>query len=150
PGGVHSHQDHMAALAKIMDDAGISVHLHGFMDGRDTPPTSGAGYTEELLRQISGLKNCRLSTLVGRYFAMDRDTNWDRVEKAYNAIFAAEGAVFDAPVAALEAAYQDGETDEFITPRIARGYAGIAAGDAFIMANFRADRARELLIALTD
>ncbi|WP_334128364.1 2,3-bisphosphoglycerate-independent phosphoglycerate mutase [Sneathiella sp.] len=150
PGGVHSHQDHMAALAKIMDDAGVTVHLHGFMDGRDTPPKSGAGYTESLLQQIAGLKNTRLSTLVGRYFAMDRDTNWDRVEKGYNAIFSAEGAPFDDPVAALQAAYAAGETDEFIAPRVARGYSGITDGDAFIMANFRADRARELLIAIVD
>tara|TARA_R100000005_G_C5003717_1_gene212290 strand:+ start:2228 stop:3814 length:1587 start_codon:yes stop_codon:yes gene_type:complete len=150
PGGVHSHQDHMAALARIMDDAGISVHLHGFMDGRDTPPTSGAGYTKDLLTQIAPLKNCALSTLVGRYFAMDRDTNWDRVEKAYNALFSAEGTPFTDPVAELEAAYAAKETDEFIKPRIATGYKGFQDGDAFIMANFRADRARELLTAITD
>lgn len=150
PGGVHSHQDHLAALAKIIDDAGIPVHLHGFMDGRDTPPTSGAGYTTELLSQVAGLKNCRLSTLIGRYFAMDRDTNWDRIEKAYNAIFFAEGMVFEDPVATLDAAYAGGETDEFIKPRVAKGYPGVKEGDAFIMANFRADRARELLTAITD
>ncbi len=150
PGGVHSHQDHMVALAKIMDDAGIEVYLHGFMDGRDTPPTSGAGYTKDVVKELAALKHAKIATLVGRYFAMDRDTNWDRVEKAYNAIFLVEGEIFSDPVAALESAYEAGDTDEFFKPHTVNGYEGIQDGDAFIMANFRADRAREILTAITE
>ncbi|MEX0582357.1 MAG: 2,3-bisphosphoglycerate-independent phosphoglycerate mutase [Sneathiella sp.] len=150
PGGVHSHQHHLVALAKIMDEAGIPVHIHGFMDGRDTPPKSGAGYVNDIVSKLHRLNKCRIATLVGRYFAMDRDTNWDRVEQAYNAIFDGIGTTFTDAVGTLEAAYTAGETDEFITPRIAEGYNGIKDGDAFIMANFRADRARELLTAITD
>ncbi len=150
PGGVHSHQDHMVALARIMDDAGIEVCLHGFMDGRDTPPTSGAGFTKDVVKQLTALSHAQISTLVGRYFAMDRDTNWDRVETAYNAIFSAEGEKFTNPAAALERAYKTGETDEFFQPHIADGYEGVQDGDTFIMANFRADRARELLTAIID
>ncbi|MFC4272047.1 2,3-bisphosphoglycerate-independent phosphoglycerate mutase [Sneathiella chungangensis] len=150
PGGVHSHQDHMAALAKIMDDAGIETHIHGFMDGRDTPPTSGATYIRDFGNKINALGKSHVATLVGRYFAMDRDTNWDRVETAYDAIFGADGIPFTDPVAALEAAYAKGKTDEFIKPLVADGYSGVKDGDAFIMANFRADRAREILTAITD
>ena len=140
----------MAALAKIMDDAGIETHIHGFMDGRDTPPTSGAGYVRDIQAKLRPLKNSHISTIVGRYFAMDRDTNWDRVEQAYNAIFGAEGDPFADPIAALDSAYKNDETDEFIKPRIANGYTGVKDGDAFIMANFRADRAREILTAITE
>ena len=150
PGGVHSHQDHLVALAKIMDDAGIEVHIHGFMDGRDTPPTSGAGYIKDIEAKLVSLKKSHIATLVGRYFAMDRDTNWERVEKAYNAILSAEGTTFTDPGAALDSAYSADETDEFIAPRIAEGYSGVKDGDAFIMANFRADRAREILTAITE
>lgn len=149
PGGVHSHQDHLFALAKIVDAAGVPVRLHGFMDGRDTPPKSGAEYTNTLNTQLKSLKNAEIATICGRYFAMDRDSNWDRVEIAYNAIFKAAGHVFTNPVDAIRAAYADGETDEFIKPCIATGYGGIKDGDGFIMANFRADRARELLVAIT-
>ena len=150
PGGVHSHQDHMIALAQILSEAGIPVHIHGFMDGRDTPPKSGAGYVTEFQGKLNKLANCNIATLVGRYFAMDRDTNWDRVEQAYNAMFDGTGTPFSEAVAALESAYTAGETDEFISPRIAEGYEGIKDGDAIIMVNFRADRAREILTAITD
>jgi 2,3-bisphosphoglycerate-independent phosphoglycerate mutase len=150
PGGVHSHQDHMVALAKIMDDAGIKVCLHGFMDGRDTPPTSGAEFTKEVKKQLATLRHAKITTLVGRYFAMDRDTNWDRVETAYDAIFSGQGETFSDPVAALENAYEAGDTDEFIKSHIIEGYNGVQDGDAFIMANFRADRAREILTAITE
>ena len=149
-GGVHSHQDHMVALAQIMDEAGIPVHIHGFMDGRDTPPKSGAGYVAEFESNICELDNCHIATLVGRYFAMDRDTNWDRVEQAYSAMFDGTGSSFTDAVDALKSAYAAGETDEFVSPRVAEGYDGIKDGDAFIMANFRADRAREILTAITD
>lgn len=150
PGGVHSHQDHIIALARLLSDAGIPVRVHAFLDGRDTPPTSGRAFVEEVAAAIAGLENTEIATLTGRYFAMDRDTNWDRVAVAYKALFDGTGTAFTDPAAAVAAAYERGETDEFITPLVAESYAGIQDGDGFIMANFRADRARELLIAITD
>ncbi|PHQ69357.1 MAG: phosphoglycerate mutase (2,3-diphosphoglycerate-independent) [Sneathiella sp.] len=150
PGGVHSHQDHMFALARILDNAGIKVELHGFLDGRDTPPTSGADFVAKLDDQLGTLKNARIATLCGRYFAMDRDNNWDRVVLAYKAMFDAAGDNFTSAADAVRSAYETGETDEFIKPLITAGYNGIKDGDGFIMANFRADRAREMMIAMTD
>ncbi|TNE40634.1 MAG: 2,3-bisphosphoglycerate-independent phosphoglycerate mutase [Alphaproteobacteria bacterium] len=150
PGGVHSHQDHMIALARLLEAAGIPVRLHGFMDGRDTPPTSGAEFVKTVADALASLKDAEISTLCGRYFAMDRDTNWERVELAYNAIFKAKGVRFTDPVETVKAAYEKDETDEFLKPRILEGFDGVKDGDGFIMANFRADRARELLIAMTD
>jgi 2,3-bisphosphoglycerate-independent phosphoglycerate mutase len=148
PGGVHSHQNHMVALARILDEADIPVRIHGFMDGRDTPQTSGKEYVISLLADLADLNNTSIATLCGRYYAMDRDTNWSRVEIAYNAIFHAAGTEFTDPVTAIQAAYDKGETDEFITPLISKGFAGVQDGDGLISANFRADRARELLTAI--
>lgn len=148
PGGVHSHQDHMVAVAQILDDAGIPVRIHGFMDGRDTPPASGADFVAEMVTDLSGLKNTTIATLCGRYFAMDRDTNWDRVKIAYEALFSGKGTPFSDPVAAIRAAYDNEETDEFIKPLVREGFTGIQDGDGVICANFRADRARELLSAI--
>ncbi|WP_206378113.1 2,3-bisphosphoglycerate-independent phosphoglycerate mutase [Sneathiella limimaris] len=150
PGGVHSHQDHILALASILDDAGIKVAIHGFMDGRDTPPTSGAGFLETVQNELGKLEHASLATLCGRYFAMDRDNNWDRVSLAYNAMFHAEGTIEDLSPEMLSSAYENDENDEFLKPRISSGYAGIKDGDAFLAANFRADRARQLLTAVTD
>jgi len=150
PGGVHSHQKHIIALAKIIAASGIKVDIHGFMDGRDTPPTSGAGFISELNEALLHSKNIRLATLCGRYFAMDRDNNWDRVKLSYDAIFHGTGDVASLSAETLRAAYDTGENDEFLKPRIAEGYSGIAEGDAFLSANFRADRARQFLDAITD
>lgn len=147
-GGVHSHQDHMVAVAKILDDAGIPVCIHGFMDGRDTPPTSGADFVSKMISDFSDLNDTAISTLCGRYFAMDRDTNWDRVQIAYKALFSGMGTLFNDPVAAIKVAYDNEETDEFIKPLVRDGFAGIQDGDGVIFANFRADRARELLSAI--
>ncbi len=150
PGGVHSHQDHMIALCRILSEHGIRVHLHGFMDGRDTAPTSGAGFVKDVQTALSSLGKVQISTLCGRYFAMDRDKNWDRVSLAWNALFEAEGQSMTDPVAAIAQAYDQDETDEFLKPRILKGYKGIKDGDAFLMANFRADRARQLLAPLVE
>jgi len=150
PGGVHSHQNHIIALAKILSEAGIPVAIHGFLDGRDTPPGSGSGFVAYVQDRISAMKNVRLATLCGRYFAMDRDNNWDRVELAYNALFNAAGTRVTLSSDSVEAAYAKGESDEFLKPQIAENYQGIKDGDALLTANFRADRTRQFLTAVTD
>ncbi|MGB0681611.1 MAG: 2,3-bisphosphoglycerate-independent phosphoglycerate mutase [Magnetovibrionaceae bacterium] len=150
PGGVHSHQDHMVALVRILCDAGVPVALHAFMDGRDTPPKSGAGYLAEVLSAVDGCEGFRLATVSGRFYAMDRDQRWDRVEAAWKALVLAEGKAATDGAASVEAAYDADETDEFITPSVIGDYAGMVDGDGLLMANFRADRAREILAALAD
>jgi 2,3-bisphosphoglycerate-independent phosphoglycerate mutase len=150
PGGVHSHQAHLVALAKILDGAGVSVALHAFLDGRDTPPSSAKDYVAEVEASLSECANVRFATVGGRYFAMDRDKRWERVELAYKALFGE--APYRAPnaVAAVEAAYARDETDEFVKPTLIEGFAGIKDGDGLLMGNFRADRARQILTALLD
>ena len=150
PGGVHSHQDHLIALAQILDAEGIPVNMHGFMDGRDTPPTSGGDFVNSVEAELSKLTNAKIATLCGRYYAMDRDKNWDRVSKAWNAIFHGAGAKMTSASQAIRTAYEEEEKDEFLNPRIRDGYKGIRDGDAFLMANFRADRARQFLTALVE
>jgi len=150
PGGVHSHQDHMAAVAKAAADAGVPVAVHAFLDGRDTPPSSAGEYLDTFQASIAGLNNARLATVTGRFFAMDRDKRWDRVEKAYLALVEAKGETAADAKAALEAAAARKETDEFVLPTVLAGYAGMKDGDGILMANFRADRAREMLTALLD
>ena len=148
PGGVHSHQDHAAALAGILAGAGIPVAAHAFTDGRDTPPTSAG---DDIRRFQAALPaGAGIVTVSGRYFAMDRDRRWDRVAKAYLAVAEAQGAAFADPVAAVEAAYAAGVTDEFVPPSVIGGYAGMRDGDGILCFNFRADRVRELLGALID
>ena len=150
PGGVHSHSDHVLALARIVSAAGVPVRLHFFMDGRDTPPDSGARYMAAAVAAIAGLENVRIATVCGRYYAMDRDQRWDRVAGAYEAIaFGSAVAAADAMVAVNDAYAQDIQ-DEFIPPTVIGEYAGMRDGDGLLMANFRADRARELLTALVD
>ncbi|HEX2915665.1 MAG TPA: 2,3-bisphosphoglycerate-independent phosphoglycerate mutase [Chloroflexia bacterium] len=151
PGGVHAHSRHMYALLKLAHEAGISgdrVFVHAFMDGRDTAPTSGREFMVELEQQL-GEWGGKVATVSGRYYAMDRDNRWDRVEKAYRAITRGEGPTAKSPDAALEASYAAGVTDEFVVPTVITtpdGKPTVVAkdGDAFIYANFRADRAREL------
>lgn len=150
PGGVHSHQAHLIALAKAVSGAGVPVALHAFLDGRDTPPSSGKQYATEVAAALSGLANVRFATIGGRYFAMDRDKRWERVELAYNAFFG--DAPYKAPnaIAAVEAAYAREETDEFVKPTMIGDFASIKDGDGLLMGNFRADRARQILTALLD
>lgn len=151
PGGVHSHQDHILALANILSGAGLTVHIHAFLDGRDTPPKSAIEYVRKFEAGLSKPEKAQVSTVTGRYFSMDRDKRWDRVEQAYRVI--ADGkSEHSAPSAtgAIEAAYGRGENDEFAGPTTISGYQGVTEGDGLLMANFRADRAREILTALLD
>lgn len=150
PGGVHSHQDHIAALVRIFSQAGVPVFVHAFLDGRDTPPKSAKGFLEKFQTDIAGLAGVRLATLSGRYYAMDRDKRWDRVEKCYDAIVDASARRHDDASAALEASYADDVTDEFLLPCVLGDYAGVEDGDVLLFANFRADRAREISAALLD
>ena len=150
PGGVHAHQDHIAALVKILSDAGIPVFVHAFLDGRDTPPKSARGFVEKFLKDIDGLAGVRLATLSGRYYAMDRDKRWDRVQKCHDALIDADGRRFDDAFAALDASYAENITDEFVVPCVLGDYAGAGDGDTLLFANFRADRAREISAALLD
>ena len=156
PGGVHSHEDHIVASIKLAAKRGAKeVYFHGFLDGRDTPPRSAKASIERIEALFSELKCGRLASLVGRYYAMDRDNRWNRVEKAYNVIALAEGDFnFDNGVEALNAAYERDENDEFvaattITPTGAAP-ASINDGDTLIFANFRADRAREITRAFVE
>jgi 2,3-bisphosphoglycerate-independent phosphoglycerate mutase len=150
PGGVHSHQHQIAALAAILAEAGLPVAVHAFLDGRDTPPKSAIGYLQQFLSDTTEHDTLRIATVSGRYYAMDRDKRWDRVEKAYRALTAAEGERAPDAVAAVEAAYARGETDEFVLPTAISDYRGMQDGDGLLFANFRADRIREIAGALLD
>jgi 2,3-bisphosphoglycerate-independent phosphoglycerate mutase len=150
PGGVHSHQDHFVALAKIISEAGIPVHIHGFLDGRDTPPKSAKEYINKFESDIANFNNVAIKTLSGRFYAMDRDQRWDRVEKAYNTIVKGEGNTSKTAEKALFARYVKLETDEFLSPTVIGEYDGMEDGDGIFMANFRSDRAREILSSLSD
>ncbi|MDP7548279.1 MAG: 2,3-bisphosphoglycerate-independent phosphoglycerate mutase, partial [Alphaproteobacteria bacterium] len=154
PGGVHSHQDHMLALARIIAGAGVTVWLHCFLDGRDTPPSGGAAYMGELLAAIAGRDDIHVGTVCGRYYAMDRDNRWERVKQAYDTLVESCGvagaAVAGDAGAAIQASYAQDIHDEFVPPTGIDGYPGMANGDGLLMANFRADRARQILTALVD
>ena len=148
PGGVHSHQDHAAALARMLDEAGVKTLVHAFTDGRDTPPQSAG---EDLRRLAAALpKRVKIATVDGRYYAMDRDKRWDRVQKAYLAMAEGQGPHFADAAAVVEHAYGEKITDEFVLPAIVGDYAGMRDGDALLCFNFRADRVREILGALLD
>jgi 2,3-bisphosphoglycerate-independent phosphoglycerate mutase len=149
-GGVHSHQDHMAALAKIVAAAGVKVWIHMFADGRDTPPKSALGFLAQVRQQIAGINGIGFATVSGRFYAMDRDKRWERVAQAYDALVDARGKAAASAEAAVEQGYAADETDEFITPTAIAGFGGMKDGDGVLMANFRADRAREILTALLD
>jgi len=154
-GGVHSHLDHLKALLKMAADNNLKkVYVHCFMDGRDTPPKSGAGYIRNLVQAMDEYQCGRIATISGRYWAMDRDTRWERVEKAWKVLVAGKGFRATDPVDAVEEAYRRGETDEFITPTVLldenEPVAKVADNDAVIFFNFRADRARELTRAFTE
>ena len=149
-GGVHAHRDHILALARALAGEGIAVRIHAFLDGRDTPPKSAGDEMAAFLDAIAGLDDVRVATLTGRYFAMDRDQRWDRVVRAYGLLVAGEGGQAADATAAIHQAHARAETDEFVTPTAIGDYAGMADGDGLVMANFRADRAREILNALLD
>ncbi|HYZ22083.1 MAG TPA: 2,3-bisphosphoglycerate-independent phosphoglycerate mutase [Rhodopila sp.] len=148
PGGVHSHQDHGAALAHFLHQAGIPTVVHAITDGRDTPPQSSLDDLKALRAALPD--DIPVATVIGRYFAMDRDKRWDRVAQAYNAIAEAQGTRHLTPAAAIEVAYAAGKFDEFIPPAVIGDYKGMKDGDAILCFNFRADRVREILTALLD
>jgi 2,3-bisphosphoglycerate-independent phosphoglycerate mutase len=179
PGGVHSHQDHLVALVDMAKRRGVAdIYIHGWLDGRDTPPRSAAGFLRELEDSLAGVGAGRVVTISGRYYAMDRDNRWERVKKAYDAITAGDGLRAGSVKEAIEAAYERGENDEFVLPTnvvcgsadgsaqgapgvgdaVDAGDAGDAGGapvlirdgDSVIFFNFRPDRARELTRALTE
>jgi 2,3-bisphosphoglycerate-independent phosphoglycerate mutase len=150
PGGVHSHQQQIAGLARIVAEAGVPVAVHAFLDGRDTPPKSAIAYLKQFEKDVAGHGAIRIATVAGRYYAMDRDKRWDRVEKAYRCLTAAEGERAPDAVKAVEAAYARGETDEFVLPTVIGDYAGMRDGDGVFFVNFRADRVREMAAALLD
>jgi 2,3-bisphosphoglycerate-independent phosphoglycerate mutase len=147
-GGVHAHQNHAVALARIVTAAGIPVRAHVFTDGRDTGPRSAAGFVADFEQALPA--QAGIATVSGRYFAMDRDNRWDRVARAYAAMAEAGAPRAPSAQAAIEAAYAAGETDEFIPPAVIGDYAGMKDGDVLLCFNFRADRVREILAALID
>jgi 2,3-bisphosphoglycerate-independent phosphoglycerate mutase len=148
PGGVHSHQDHAAALARVLATAGVATVVHAFTDGRDTPPRSAA---EDIARLQAALPaSVPVATVCGRYYAMDRDRRWDRVAKAHAAVVAGTGTRFPDAKAAVADAYARDVSDEFIEPAVIGAYAGMHDGDGVLCFNFRADRVRQTLAALLD
>jgi len=156
PGGVHSHIRHLFALLDFTRRQGFGrVYVHAFLDGRDVPPTSGRDDVARLLEEMESLGVGTLATLIGRYYAMDRDRRWERTEQAYRAIVYGEGIPTSDPLAALDEAYANGETDEFLRPRVLVGAderprVRLQDGDAVIFFNFRPDRARQITHALVD
>jgi 2,3-bisphosphoglycerate-independent phosphoglycerate mutase len=150
PGGVHSHQNHIAALVRTLDAAQIPVALHAFLDGRDTPPKSALDYLGTFMADVAPCRHLRIATVSGRYYAMDRDQRWDRVAKAYAALAEAKGEHAPDAKAAIAQSYATGKSDEFMLPCAIGDYRGMKDGDGVLMANFRADRVREILAALLD
>ena len=150
-GGVHSHIEHLFALLRMAKERGLTrVYVHCFLDGRDVPPASGKGYVERLQSYLKELGVGQIATVMGRYYAMDRDNRWDRVEKAYNAIALGEGPFEADPAAAVQRSYDNGVTDEFVVPVVCRKDAAVSEGDSVIFFNFRPDRAREITRAFVD
>ena len=147
PGGVHSHQDQMLGFAHILAENDIPVHIHAFADGRDMPPQSAMECIADFENNIKH-DLISVATLSGRFYAMDRDNRWERIKLAYDAIVSAEGDNFKTAGDAIKASYTNNVTDEFIVPVTIGDYSGMQDGDAVLMTNFRADRAREILMAL--
>ena len=145
-GGVHGHILHVLAAARALASAGVPVMLHAVTDGRDVAPSSAAEFVAQILRDLPA--GARVATVIGRYWAMDRDHRWERVARAYGAMVRGQGEAAADALSAVQAAYARGETDEFIAPTVIAGYAGARDGDGLFCLNFRADRAREILAAL--
>ncbi|WP_343209843.1 2,3-bisphosphoglycerate-independent phosphoglycerate mutase [Anaerolentibacter hominis] len=148
-GGVHSHNTHLYALLELAKKSGLTnVYVHCFMDGRDTPPASGKGYVEELVAKMKEIGVGKVASVMGRYYVMDRDNRWDRVEKAYRAMVAGEGNTAEDPVQAMQNSYDEGNNDEFVVPTVVledgKPVATIKENDSVIFFNFRPDRAREI------
>lgn len=148
-GGVHSHNTHMYGLLELAKREGLkNVYLHAFLDGRDTPPASGKDFVEAAVEKMKELGVGRVATITGRYYVMDRDNRWDRVEKAYKALTEGEGVTAEDPVKAVQQSYDKGENDEFVLPTVitenGKPVAAVKDNDSVIFFNFRPDRAREI------
>lgn len=156
PGGVHSHSDHLYALLALAKERGVKdVCVHAFLDGRDVPPSSAKEYVADLQAKMNEIGIGRIASVSGRYYAMDRDKRWDRTEKAYRALVLGEGRTAKSGLEAVEAAYGQGETDEFVIPTVVVGEDGAPVGrikdnDSVIFFNFRSDRARQLTRSFVD
>ena len=151
-GGVHSNINHLIALLEMAKARGLEkVYVHAFLDGRDVPPKSAVSFIKQLQEAIAGMDFGKIATVMGRYYAMDRDNRWDRLEKAYKTLVFGEGNLVVDPVHGVEASYEAGVTDEFVEPMVVEGVdAKITSGDGIIFFNFRPDRARQITRALND
>ena len=150
-GGVHSHIEHIFALLDMARQRGVEkIYVHAFLDGRDVPPASGRDFVARLQDKCQALGNAKIGVISGRYYAMDRDKRWDRVQKAYDALVLGEAPFEPDPVQAVQSSYDAGITDEFVVPVLCCREAVIGPGDSVIFMNFRPDRARELTRALVD
>ena len=150
-GGVHAHINHIIALAKAVETSGIKVYLHAITDGRDTPPSSAKKYMEEFIEKTKNLKNLEIATISGRYYAMDRNKTWDRTKLAYEAMVEGKSIEkYTNPLDAIENSYKNEITDEFIVPSCKEGYDGMNNGDGILIANFRADRVRQIADAFAN
>jgi 2,3-bisphosphoglycerate-independent phosphoglycerate mutase len=153
PGGVHANDRHLVAIAELAAREGVpAVRVHALLDGRDTPPRSALPFAADLERRLTAVHpDARIASIAGRYYAMDRDSRWERVERGYDAIVHGVGAHASTTTAAIEAGYERAENDEFLAPTVIDGVDGeVRDGEALIHANFRADRARQLVHALAD
>ncbi|XOQ45015.1 MAG: 2,3-bisphosphoglycerate-independent phosphoglycerate mutase [Clostridium sp.] len=150
-GGVHSHNSHLYALLKLAKQRGCKkVYVHAFLDGRDVPPTSGKDFIVDCQKQMQKIGIGKIATVMGRYYAMDRDRRWERVEKAYNAMVLGQGVENSDPVAAVEASYKNDVTDEFVVPVVCDSEGCVNADDSVIFYNFRPDRARQITRVFVD
>ena len=149
-GGVHSHTNHLVELTKVIARSGISVTIHAFLDGRDTPPKSALGIMNGFLSSLSEVDGWQVGTITGRYYAMDRDNRWERVSLAYDVLVNGYGERAGDALSAISSSYEAKIVDEFVLPTAIGNYGGMADGDGLFMANFRTDRAREILAALVD
>ena len=150
-GGVHSHNTHLYGILELAKKKGLeNVYVHAFLDGRDVPPSSAAEFMNELLDKMKEIGVGKVATVSGRYYAMDRDNNWDRVEKTYAAMVYGEGEKADCPCCAIEKSYENGVTDEFVVPVVVDGGAQVKPNDSVIFFNFRPDRAREITRTFVD
>ena len=151
PGGVHSHNTHLYGILELCKKKGLeNVYIHAFLDGRDVPPSSAAEYVADAVAECEKIGVGKIATVMGRYYAMDRDNRWERVEKAYAALVYGEGVEADDPVQAVKDSYANGVTDEFVIPIVVKGGATVKEGDSVIFYNFRPDRAREITRTFVD
>ena len=150
-GGVHSHNTHLYGILDLAKKKGLEkVYIHAFLDGRDVPPSSAADFVADCMAKTEEIGVGKIATVMGRYYAMDRDNRWDRVEKAYAAMVYGEGVEADCAVCAVKNSYKEEVTDEFVVPSVVKGGATIQPNDSVIFFNFRPDRAREITRTLVD